>query len=243
MIVPAPDITPGAPVSAGSVIMVEDDHALRESVAEYLANIGYDVTAVGTGLQFYHALAEKAFQVAIIDLGLPDMDGLQLAEYIRNNTAMRCIILTARDAVDDRISGYDAGADLYMVKPVDCRELASALSRKVQRCSEAHSTGECAGQWRLHRQNATLIAPSDAVIQLTSRELDFLFSLASAPDETVARTHILDTLGYTNDEFSHRALESLIRRLRRKIEHAFGSSPILTCHGIGYRFSAPLLIS
>lgn len=244
MQLPSHHIASGVPASRASLILVEDDRALRESVAEYLTNAGYDVTAVDTGLKFYHALAEQqTFQVAIIDLGLPDMDGLQLSEYIRNNTAMRCIILTARDSVDDRVSGYDAGADLYMVKPVDCRELISALSRMIQRSSRESHARECVGQWRLYRQNATLVAPSDAVIPLTAREMDFLLSLAASPEETVPRTDILTGLGYTNDEFSHRALESLIRRLRRKIEHAFGSSPILTRHGIGYRFSAPLVLN
>jgi len=222
------------------IIMVEDNQALRDSIAEYLTIVGYDVTAVESGLAFYHALAEQAFSVAVIDLGLPDINGLQLVEYIRNNTAMRCIILTARDLVDDRIAGYDSGADLYMVKPVDCRELASALSRMVQRVSASSDATEYSGQWRLNRQDATLVTPSCAIVPLTAREMDFLLCLAASPEEAIPRTTILMTLGYTNDEFSNRALESLIRRLRRKIEGVFGSSPILTRHGIGYFFSASL---
>lgn len=220
--------------------MVEDNKALRDSIAEYLTIVGYDVTAVESGLAFYHTLAEQAFSVAIIDLGLPDINGLHLVEYIRNNTAMRCIILTARDLVDDRIAGYDSGADLYMVKPVDCRELASALSRMVQRVSANSDAMEYSGQWRLNRQNATLVTPSCAIVPLTAREMDFLLCLAASPEEAIPRTTILMTLGYTNDEFSNRALESLIRRLRRKIEGVFGSSPILTRHGVGYSFSASL---
>ncbi len=222
------------------IIMVEDNQALRDSIAEYLTIVGYDVTAVESGLAFYHALAEQAFSVAVIDLGLPDINGLQLVEYIRNNTAMRCIILTARDLVDDRIAGYDSGADLYMVKPVDCRELASALSRMVERVSANSDATEYSGQWRLNRQDATLVTPSCAIVPLTAREMDFLLCLAVSPEEAIPRTTILMTLGYTNDEFSNRALESLIRRLRRKIEGVFGSSPILTRHGIGYFFSALL---
>ena len=223
--------------------MVEDNKALRESIAEYLSIVGYDVTAVETGLAFYHALAEQTFSIAIIDLGLPDISGLQLVEYVRNNTSMRCIILTARDLVDDRIAGYDSGADLYMVKPVDCRELASALSRMVQRSSASNVTMDSAGQWRLNRQTATLVTPSCAVVQLTAREMDFMLCLAASSEEAIPRATILMTLGYSDDELSNRALESLVRRLRRKIESTFGSSPILTRHGIGYSFSAPLILS
>lgn len=228
--------------SAGRVILVEDNQTLRDSIAEYLCRVGYEVIAVDTGIRFYHALAEQTYNVAIVDLGLPDMDGLQLAEYIRNNTAMHCIILTARDSLEDRVSGYDSGADLYMVKPVDCRELVSALSRMIQRTSQQINK-EGPGQWRLNRHNGTLLTPVSALISLTAREMDFLLCLASISSETVPRDIILQTLGYRNDDYSNRALESLIRRLRRKIEHAFGSSPILTRHGVGYSFSAPISMS
>lgn len=240
-----PHQTPSSPTDSpvDRIILVEDNKALRDSVAEYLTIVGYDVTAVESGLAFYHALAEQTFCVAVIDLGLPDINGLQLVEYIRNNTNMHCIILTARELVDDRIAGYDSGADLYMIKPVDCRELASALTRMVQRTTTPRDDSDCAGQWRLNRQNATLVTPSCAIIPLTAREMDFLLCLGAAPDETVPRADILAALGYSNDEFSNRALESLIRRLRRKIEGFFGSSPILTRHGVGYSFSVALILS
>ena len=224
------------------IILVEDDPLLRDSVAEYLVWTGYAVTAVENGLKFYHALAEDTFAVAVIDLGLPDIDGLQLAEYLRNNTATRCVILTARGSVDDRIVGYDVGADLYMVKPVDCRELAAALSRMVQRTAEAGTPGKIDGEWRLNRQSSTLVTPTSALVALTAREMDFLLCLARSPEESVSRAAILGALGYGNDEFSNRALESLIRRLRRKIESVFGSSPILTRHAVGYFFSAPIVL-
>jgi len=228
-------------VSRRKVILVEDDPVLRNSVADYLTRIGYEMTAVGSGLGFYHALAEQTYAAAIIDLGLPDIDGLQLSEYIRKNTTMACIILTARGTVDARIAGYDSGAALYLVKPVDSRELASALTSILQR-SRKDSTAKTDPGWRLNRQSATLVTPTSAPVPLTSREMDFLLCLANCPEEAVSRTVILETLGYRNDEFSNRAIESLIRRLRRKIEAIFGNSPILTHHGVGYSFSAPLAL-
>jgi len=224
--------------------MAEDDQTLRESIAEYLTCVGFDVTAVASGIQFYHTLAAQSFTVAIIDLGLPDMDGMQLVDYIHCNTTMGCIILTARDSVEDRVSGYDSGADLYMVKPADCRELASALSRILQRTSAAGQLQPSSfGQWRINRQSATLVTPSAAIITLTSREMDFLICLAASPEETIVRDKILNEMGYSDDEFSNRALESLIRRLRRKIETVFGTSPILTRHRVGYSFSAPIILN
>jgi len=223
------------------IIMVEDDAALLESVANYLTRIGYEVTAVESGLRFYHALAEQTFAAAIIDLGLPDIDGLQLSDYVRKNTTMACIILTARSSVDARIAGYDSGADLYLVKPVDCRELASALASILQR-NRKESAARTGSRWCLIRQSATLVSPTSALVSLTSREMDFMLCLAGSPEEAISRSVILDALGYGNDEFSNRALESLIRRLRRKIEAVVSSSPILTRHGVGYSFSAPLTL-
>ena len=237
---PEPDNLPLKTFSS-RVLLVEDDDALRDSVADYLSRIGYEVTAVESGLRFYHALAEQTFAAAIIDLGLPDIDGLQLADYVRKNTTMSCLILTARSTVDDRIAGYDSGADLYLVKPVDCRELASALASLLQR-SRNVGAAKIDSSWSLNRQSATLVTPTAALVSLTSREMDFLLCLAGSPEEAVSRTAILTSLGYCNDDFSNRALESLIRRLRRKIEFVVGSSPILTRHGVGYSFSAPLAL-
>lgn len=224
-----------------SIILVEDDKALRESIAEYLNCVGFDVTAVGDGLNFFRTLAEKKFAAAIIDRGLPDLDGLRLVEYIHANTSTRCIILTARDAVESRIAGYDAGADLYMVKPVDCRELVSALSNTVRRRRSDESGGKSA-IWRLNRGNATLISPDLSMIPLTGKELDFIRCLAAAPEQVIARQEIMTSLQYQNDEFANRALESLVRRLRRKIERAAKDSPIITRHGVGYSFAMPITI-
>lgn len=222
------------------VILVEDEPDIRVNLAEYLVRVGFDVTPVENGLAFYHALAERSFAVAVIDLGLPDMDGLQLVEYLRNNSAMRCVILTARTLIDDRIAGYDCGADIYLCKPVDGRELSAALNRLIERGS--HSPSLTQNHWRLSRRQSALITSSQAVISLTGKELDFIRCLSGAAGETVSRAAILESLKYQNDEFGNRALESMIRRLRRKIEAVCGSSPIHTRHAVGYAFSAPLVV-
>ena len=110
------------------VIIVEDDQDLRESLVEFLNLAGHDVSGVGSGLEFYQAIAASSFAIAVVDVGLPDQCGYVITEYIRKNPAMGVIMLTARDAIEDRVRGYDAGADLYMVKPVDSRELGAAIT-------------------------------------------------------------------------------------------------------------------
>jgi DNA-binding response OmpR family regulator len=219
------------------IILVEDDNELRNGITDYLSRVGFEVVPVRTGLAFYHALAEQSFQLAIIDIGLPDISGFQLADYIHKNMAMRCIILTARDSVDEKILGYESGADIYMVKPVDCRELTAAITQMLKRDATKSQTGNHDLSWRLYTQNSTLISPDNTLILLTSRELDFLIAITPTGAQVVSRDDILSSMGYSLDYFAQNALESLVRRLRRKIEQSVGSSPILTRHGIGYSFS------
>lgn len=225
-----------------TVLLVEDDQSLRESTAEYLSKIGYVVTAVGDGLHFFQALAAQGYNVAIIDLGLPDMDGMQLLEYMRANTSTPCVILTARDGLEDRLLAYDSGADLYLIKPVDLREVASALGRLVRRMARSATRENNSRHWRLRPQNSNILTPSQVAISLSFKELTLLNCLAANPQQPVPRSIILEALNYGDDSFAHRALESLVRRLRRKIEQSMTASPIQTCHGIGYSFAAQIVV-
>lgn len=222
------------------ILLVEDDLDLQAGVAEYLTRIGYTVTAVSTGLGFYCSMSEQTFNAAIIDLGLPDIPGMQLVEFIYANRDMPCIIQTAQDRVEDRVRGYETGADLYMVKPVDCRELASALGRLLTRKYGESPREKFTEYWSLQRDGFCLLAPGGATVSLSYREFGFLRCLSMMSQQPVPRQKILASLDYADDESSHRALESLVRRLRRKLESVTGINPIQTCHGIGYAFSQPL---
>ena len=229
------------------VIIVEDDRDLRESIVEFLTLAGHDACGVGSSLEFYRAIAESSFSIAVVDVGLPDQCGYILAEYIRKNTAMGVIILTARDAVEDRVRGYGAGADLYMVKPVDCRELAAAITNLAVRLRGRLPLSEYAAvpaSWQLVRQSWRLVPPAGAAVLLTAKEMQFMECFASNLGKPVLRDTFLAALGYRDDEYASRAMDSLVRRLRRKIEEDLRlPSPIKTVHSVGYCFTAPLIIS
>lgn len=157
-----------------TIILIEDDQILRESLVECLTLAGHKVTGVGCGLEFYQALVHATFMIAVVDVGLPDQDGFVLARYIRDNTAMRIIMLTARSSVTDRVKGYDAGADLYLVKPVDLQELSAAISSLAGR--QRSVTGErlprtAAEKWHLVRDSWRLVPPGGLAVELTAREL------------------------------------------------------------------------
>jgi len=229
------------------VILVEDNRDLRESLAEFLNLSGHDAAGVGSGLEFYRVLAESSFSIAVVDLGLPDQCGYVLVEYIRKNTAMGVIILTARGTVEDRIVGYDSGADLYMVKPVDGRELASAIANLAARLGNRVPKGgvtPASDTWRLVRQSWRLLPPAGPAILLTAKEMQFMESLALEAGAAVRRDTLLVALGYRDDEYANRAMDSLVRRLRRKVEEvASVHPPIKTVHAVGYCFSAPIVVS
>jgi len=242
------------------VIIVEDDQDLRESLIKYLTLAGHDITGVGSALQFYHTIANEDYALAILDVGLPDQNGLVLAEYLRNNTTMRIIMLSARTSLDDKLAGYNSGADVYMVKPVDFQELSASISNILGRIHPTLSIQTRSDvekqphpklptqpvvnslSWTLEQSTRTLYTPLNEGIELTSKEYDFIVCLSSCNNEAVSRQVILKALQYQNDEFSHRSLESLIHRLRTKILTINSNVPIKTSHGVGYCFSAPLTI-
>lgn len=227
------------------VILVEDDRDLRESLVEYLNLAGHRAEGVGSGLEFYNNLTKHNYNIAVIDLGLPDQDGFVLVEYARKNSEVGLIILTARDGVEDRVNGYGAGADIYLVKPVDGRELAAAITSLASRRRESSVIPESppTACWQLDLGAWTLTAPTGVNTALTGKEMQFMAQLAECPGQPVPRETLLIGLYASREEAAGRALESLVRRLRAKITEAAGTaSPIKTSHAVGYVFAADLLV-
>lgn len=230
------------------VLIVEDDQDLRESVVEYLAMAGFEVSGVRNAAEFYQTIGLGGWNVVVIDIGLPDQSGFVLVEYVRANTNMKVIILTARDALDDRVKGYDAGADLYLVKPVDCRELAAAITSQAQRHSSrvarqapTQNLTPSNDLWVLAQSSWALVSPNGIQIQLTGKELQFIELLALSSGKPVARETLLLKLYQRHDEYTSRSLDSLVRRVRVKIMSATNVPvPIKTVHAVGYCFTATL---
>jgi len=228
------------------IIIVEDDEDLRDSIIKYLQLKGYDIHGVGSALDFYAEVSTHPYSIAILDLALPDQDGLVIAKYIRANTDMRILMLTARTTVEDRLSGYESGADVYLVKPVDFRELAASLESLFGRLEADPSpaikaTGADKGHWTLNNEDWTLESPESDSVKLTSKEHQFLLALSDAAGSIVSRKKILTTLDYPMNESSKRSLESLVYRLRKKISPTL-QTPIKTASGSGYSFSSHLLV-
>ena len=233
------------------VVLVEDDPLLRDSLSNYLQLVGVSVTAVGDGLSLYGQLALKRFDVAVVDLGLPDQAGEVLVDYLRRNTDSAIIVITARDTLDTRVECYRVGADLFLGKPVDGRELAAAISSLAARRSTdsglsrqmATPRAISSSTWTFQVHQRILISPEAKRIALTAKEAHLLNALFAQPGDTVRRDHLLETIYQRQDESADRALDTLVRRTRRRIEAETGiPAPILTEHGIGYAFVANIRI-
>jgi len=224
------------------VLLVEDDKDLRDSVVEWLELNGMQVTAVGNAAEFYQNLLKTPFQVAVIDVGLPDQEGYVLAEYTRANTGMAVIMLTARSGIDDKLKGYQAGADLYLVKPVDCRELAAVIRSMAARAQATPAEiPEPSGHWVISATQWELRCDSELPITLSQKELQFLELLAVKPGLAVPKRTILNRLYQRDDYHSSRSLDSLVRRLRAKISSRIGIDlPVRTVHSVGYCFAGDI---
>lgn len=239
------------------IIVVEDDRDFRESMVEYLSLAGIDVTGVSSALEFYNSMTRQPYQIAVLDIGLPDQNGLVLAEFIRKNTDTRIVMLTAQASLDSKISAYRSGADIYLVKPIDFAELVATIQSLLGRINadaelegqeqrqpverQPARTNEPVG-WSLLRQECCLLAPQGRKVSLTSKEFDLLEKLAASAIEVVERQALLQALAYENDELGNKALDALIHRLRRKKDELEIRIPLKTIHGVGYSFAEPIVI-
>jgi DNA-binding response OmpR family regulator len=229
------------------VIVVEGQKELRDRLVADLNLAGLETTGVGSGLHFYQAFAESCYSIAVLDADLSDQNPCILAEYIKKNSCMGVIMLSVRSSVADRIQGYRSGIDMYLEKPVDTGELAAAIVRLANRVGSsgcAAAKPPASSSWQLLRKTWQLITPGGMTITLTAKEMLFLACIAEVSGNAVKRDTLLDVLGYRDDEYANRAMDSLLRRLRRKVEEYFPHpSPIKTIRTQGYCFTASIIIT
>ena len=228
---------------ARRVVIIEDDRDLRESIIRFLSVAGVEAEGVGSVLEFYETVVTRNFDVAVVDINLPDQSGFTLADYLRRNTDLGIIIITARDGLEDRVRGYGAGADLYLVKPVNMPELAAAIINLTRRRRErsAPPVTPLAEQWTLERTSWNLVSPLGVRVLLSGQERALITCLVEAHGEAVTRADLCAALGYDAADAESRALDSLVQRLRRKIESTTGRpAPLESGYRRGYGFSGLL---
>ena len=156
---------------------------------------------------------------------------------------MGIVMLTARGDINDRVAGFGHGADIYLVKPADLRELSAVIHSLYQRNHRAIRP-ERQAFWQLDGQTSELVSPDGRAVLLTPREFLLMRALADAAPEPVTRAHLVGTMGYRDFDFDYRRLETAMSRLRRKIEGDGdgSSSPLRSARSVGYVFVAPIRV-
>jgi DNA-binding response OmpR family regulator len=212
------------------VLLVEDDRMIAQGLQTALRQDGYAVDWMGDGRAAEAALHNARFDLVLLDLGLPERDGLSvLRELRRRGDATPVIILTARDDTQDRIDGLDAGADDYIVKPFDLDEVAarmrSVLRRANGRADPTIRVGDISLTPATH-----LVARAGVAVQLSAHEYAVLEALLQRPGAILSRTQLEDRLYGWDAPVESNAIEVYIHSLRRKL----GSDSIRTLRGVGY---------
>jgi len=216
------------------VLLVEDDAALAESIARALRAESFAVDVADNGEDGGHLGATEAYDVAVLDLGLPRRDGLSvLAEWRSGGRTLPVLILTARDAWSDKVLGFKAGADDYLVKPFRVEELVMRLRALVRRAAgHAASVIQC-GPLAFEAQTGQFQLDG-MPLKLTAFEWRVLSCLMLRKDAVVERLDLLERVYEGDADVDSNSLEVIIGRLRRKI----GASLIETVRGLGYRLTA-----
>lgn len=226
--------------SMNSVLLIDDDGKLAEALGEYCIRFGIRIEPALTPGAGLAKLAQSAFDAVILDVMLPEMDGFEVCRRIRQTHDVPIIMLTARGDVTDRIVGLELGADDYVPKPFDPRELVARLQVNIRR--HGRQAGEAADNntSHLHFERLSVDVLKREVkidgqpVELTTKEFSLLQMLCESPGRAFSRDEILAELRGTEAELFTRSVDILVSRLRAKLKPL---QPIRTLHGAGYAFT------
>lgn len=232
--VPSLDPTPSR------VLVVDDDEDIRELIIAQLVRDGHDVVGVGTVADIRPALAERPADLIVLDLNLPDGDGLNLCRELRaQGMTAGIIMVTARDSAIDRVLGLELGADDYLTKPFEPRELVARVRNLLRRTRDEegaklrNARTAIFGGWRLDLVQRRLVAPDDRLVMLSSAEFRLLSRFTEAPNIVLTREELLPERAATVT--FDRSIDLQISRLRQKMSSVPGGDGlILTVRNEGY---------
>ena len=244
------------------ILVVDDDDALRKLLIDYLAGHGLSATGVGTATEAVKAVANNTYSLVLLDLGLPDGDGIDLARRWRADYPMSIICLTGRLEEADRVMGLELGADDYITKPFSLREVLARIRAVTRRAG--HTTPDTAApamalthssvqvpvtrgkhprayrfaKWSLNLNTRKLLAPDGKTVSLTNAEFNMLTVFLATPGRIISREQLLERTRAFDDIYD-RAIDVQILRLRRKLEPD-AKNPTLLCteRGVGYFLNA-----
>lgn len=226
-----------------SILVVDDDSDIRTLLASFLEAHGYSVAMARDGSQMQRLLEQGRYDLAILDLMLPGQDGLELCRLLRQRSNMPVIMLTARAEETDRIVGLEIGADDYVTKPFNPRELLARIRAVLRRSGDSQRSSDASARfyrfegWSLSLDRRELTNPAGIMIDLSTGEFDLLMAFLEAPNRVLSREHLLEAARSQPEAVFDRAIDVQVSRLRKKIEPD-EESPVMirTIRGVGYLF-------
>jgi two-component system torCAD operon response regulator TorR len=226
------------------VLIVEDEEFVLALMGAYLRDAGFKISLAANGREMLALLDKEKINLILLDLGLPDKDGLVLTRQIRARSSVPIIVLTGRTGQEDRLAALELGADDYLTKPCDPREIVLRVQNLLDRAGggpKQPGTSEEIirfDKWALDLASHMVIGPNGEDVTLTPAEFNLLTCFVRAPNRVLTRDHLLDAVSRYDDSPNDRMIDVLVSRLRKKIEvdprkPAF----IVTIRGCGYKFS------
>lgn len=231
------------------ILVIDDDKEITQLISDYLNQHGYRTTCALSGHQLHQLLRDNHFDLIILDVMLPGVDGLSLCQQIRKSHDIPIFMLSAADSTADRVAGLELGADDYITKPFSARELLARIKAQLRRSDGDLSQTEKQrlhplqkvhfAHWILDRNTRCLIDKEKVAIPLSQKEYRLLMIFIEHPKRILSRDQLMDLLNDKSCDPFDRSIDVLIGRLRKKIEQDARHATILTTvRGGGYQFNA-----
>ena len=220
-----------------TVLVVEDEAAIAEVAEMYLEQGGFRVRIAATGAEALKQLDDPSIDIVLLDLMLPDADGVDLFRQIRSRRSVPVIMVTARDAEADRVLGLELGADDYVTKPFSPRELVARVRAVLRRGVAAETTARAIDAGDVHIDlEARDVAVRGRPVELTRREFDLLAHILSHPGRVFTRAQLLEAVWEYPSDIDTRTVDVHVAQIRRKLGDA---CPVRTVRGVGYKAETP----
>lgn len=230
------------------LLVIDDDHEIRELLTRFMEKHGFRVTAVRDAREARRAWSRGAFQLVVLDLMLPGESGLDLARWLRDQEDVAIVMLSAMGEDTDRIIGLELGADDYIAKPFNPRELLARIRAIMRRATDTQGNGANGDRtarplrfagWTLEPARRRLLNPEGVEVPLTGGEYDLLFALLERANRVLTRDMLLDLLRGRQAGPFDRAIDVAVSRLRRKLDDQGGGAQLIkTVRGGGYVLAA-----
>ena len=222
------------------LLIVEDHQELNTLLSRHLERIGFAVDAVSTGRKALHAIAMGDYDAMLLDLGLPDIDGMEVLEQCQKiGKRIPCILLTARDALESRLAGLNGGADDYVLKPFEMTELEARLRAVLRRAQAVHQQKLSLGNVAFETESR-FATVNGKQVDLLRREAMLLEEMLKVWPRITVKERLEEHLYASRESVTLNAVEALVSRLRRKLREGGADVQIDTVRGIGYRMVLPV---